>query len=76
MNKGYDTGGKYNGQAARFFDAFIKTGGCSDCGQGQMIGICSISTGETLLNGYTPSEGEVISIGIITCTVCKLVQVG
>ena len=62
--------------AEKFFDAFINTGDCSDCGQGQMIGICSISTGETLLNGYTPSEGEVISIEIITCTVCKSVQGG
>ena len=49
--------------AEKFFDAFINTGDCSDCGQGQMIGICSISTGETLLNGYTPSEGEVSALG-------------
>ena len=46
-----------------------------DCG-GEMIGTGSISTGETLANGYTPQLGEVISIDKIQCAKCGDWQTG
>ena len=42
---------------------------CYACG-GEMVGTGSVATGETLPNGYTPADGEILSIDRVECTDC------
>ena len=42
---------------------------CFDCG-GEMVGTGSVATGETLSSGYTPADGEILSIHRVECEDC------
>jgi hypothetical protein len=42
---------------------------CFACG-GEMVGTGSIATGKTLPNGYTPDDGEILSISRVKCPDC------
>ena len=48
---------------------------CLDGCGGEMVGTGAIATGETLPNGYTPAEGELLSFNYISCSRCGTWQV-
>ena len=48
---------------------------CIDGCGGTMRGEGAIATGETLPSGYTPAEGEIVSIRWIECESCHTWQV-
>ena len=58
---------------SRWVDGPVSVPCADECG-GEQKGIGSIATGETLLNGYTPAQGEILSFDWIKCDRCGQMQ--